>query len=106
MKFDEPSPLPEPARQPVAQWKQHDPEKPLTWVAYQDTLTMLSPLMYSPDDGSADGAVQAYWLVLHGNPDPNSEPSPRCAWVTNGLWGSVAAEIVRTQRRMPKPADV
>lgn len=84
----------------------HDPGSALTYAAYRDGMKLLNPLTYAADAEAAQGYGQAYWVVLHGNPDFHSEVSPRCAWITNAIWGSVVVQILRSCTKMPKPAEV
>jgi hypothetical protein len=104
--YDSPLEAMTPARPVPAEWKAHDPAVPLTYDAYTDGIKMLSPLLYAADAEQAEGNAQAYWVVLHGSPDTNGPPSPRSEWITNGIWGAVCVDLLRTQSRMPKPADV
>lgn len=99
-------PLEAPAKPVSAEWKQIDPAGVLTHEGYTEGLKLLSPIIYAADTTAAEGNASAYWTILHGNPDPNSEPLPGLAWVTNAVWGELCVQILRQCAKMPKPAEL
>jgi hypothetical protein len=78
-----------------------------TFGAFRDGMKLLNPIHpYTADAEAAEGMVQGYWIVLHGNLSTTSEPDEAMAWLTNGIWGAVCVKMLRKGDSLPKPGAV